>query len=55
MTNLKYRKSTYYEVQFPTAPSLKAKPDRVELTQKQYEHDLLVLNYGKSSSLGFLF
>lgn len=53
MTNLKYRKSTYYEVQFPTAPSLKAKPDRVELTQKQYEHDLLVLNYGKSSSLWF--
>lgn len=53
MKRFKYRKGTSYQAVFPTAPSLQAKPSRVELTQRQYEHDIMVLEYTTSSSLWF--
>lgn len=53
MSSFKYRRGTSYTVSFPTAPSLNANPERVELVQRQYEHDLLTLEYQNSSSLWF--
>jgi hypothetical protein len=53
MTSFKYRRGTTYKSSFPTAPSLTAKPGRVELIQKQFEHDILILDYPQSSTLWF--
>lgn len=53
MTSFKYRRGTTYKSRFPTAPSLTAQPGRVELIQKQFEHDILILDYPQSSTLWF--
>lgn len=42
----KPRRSTGYKVTLPLSPSVKVQPITVDLIQKQYKHDVLVLNYG---------
>ena len=49
----KYRRGTSTTVTFPTLPSLTAQPRRVDLYQKQYSHDVLVLEYPAESTLWF--
>lgn len=49
----KYRKGTNTVVTFPTLPSLSAQPRRIDLYQKQYSHDVLVLEYPAESTLWF--
>jgi phage protein D len=49
----KYRRGTSYRVSFPTAPSLTAQPGEVELRQEKGSHDVLILEYERSSSLWF--
>ncbi len=49
----KYRKGTNTSVSFPTLPSLSAQPRRIDLIQKQYSHDVLVLEYPAESLLWF--
>ena len=49
----KYRKGTNTTVTFPTLPSLTAQPRRIDLYQKQYSHDVLVLEYPAESTLWF--
>lgn len=49
----KYRRSTGFKVTFPTAPSLKAQPGRIDLHQKMLEHDVLILEYIRTSSKWF--
>lgn len=47
----KYRRSTTISVEFPTLPSLSATPRRVDLYQKQYHHDVLVMEFAIPSTL----
>lgn len=49
----KYRRSTGFKVFFPTVPSLTAQPGRADLQQKMFEHDVLVLEYVRTSSRWF--
>lgn len=49
----KYRKGTNTVVTFPTLPSLTVQPRRIDLYQKQYSHDVLVLEYPAESTLWF--
>jgi len=49
----KYRRGTGTNVSFPTLPSLSAQPRRIDLYQKQYTHDLLVLEFPTDSTLWF--
>jgi hypothetical protein len=49
----KYRKGTNTSVTFPTLPSLTVQPRRIDLYQKQYSHDILVLEYPAESTLWF--
>lgn len=53
MTSFKYRRSTYYLVSFPTAPSLKTQPTFVELRQEKGAHDILTLKFQRPSTLWF--
>lgn len=53
MTSFKYRRSTYYSVMFPTAPSLKTLPSFVELRQEKGSHDILTLKFERPSNLWF--
>jgi phage protein D len=53
MSRRKYRRSTTYKVEFPTAPSLTIQPMQVELIQEHGSHDILILEYNRSSSLWF--
>lgn len=53
MSSYKYRRSTSYKVTFPTAPSLNALPSSVELKQEKGCHDILTLEFKRSSSLWF--
>jgi len=53
MTSRKYRRSTSYKVTFPTAPSLTAQPKSVELRQEKGAHDILILEFQRSSSIWF--
>lgn len=41
----KIRRSTWYKFSLPLTPSIKVQPVTVELIQKQYKHDILVVNY----------
>lgn len=41
----KFRRDTTFSVSFPTLPSLKVLPKYVDLIQKQYKHDVLILDY----------
>lgn len=49
----KYRKGTSTRVSFPTLPSLTAQPRRIDLYQKQYNHDIMVLEFASESTLWF--
>jgi phage protein D len=49
----KYRRGTGTNVSFPTLPSLSVQPRRIDLYQKQYTHDLLVLEFPTDSPLWF--
>jgi phage protein D len=40
-------------VSFPTLPSLTAQPRRIDLYQKQYNHDIMVLEFSSESTLWF--
>jgi phage protein D len=53
MSKRKYRRNTFYKVAFPTAPSLTIQPMKVELKQEHGSHDILILEYNRSSSLWF--
>lgn len=50
---MKYRKGSYFSVDFPTVPSLIRQPRAIELRQVQYEHDILILKFKSSSHLWF--
>jgi len=51
--SFKYRRSTFYKVTFPTAPSLSAVPSSVELRQEKSAHDILTLKFRRTSALWF--
>lgn len=53
MSKRKYRRGTFYKINFPTAPSLTIQPVSVELNQEHGSHDILILEYKRSSSLWF--
>lgn len=49
----KYRRSTAYDISFPTMPSFTKKPNEASLIQKCGNHDVLVLTYSTTSELWF--
>lgn len=49
----KFRKGTRFNVSWPSLPSLKSQPTRIELIQKQYSHDVVVFEYSVVSPLYF--
>jgi hypothetical protein len=49
----KYRRGTTYSISFPTIPSLTTLPRRVELVQEPYYHDVLIMEFSKSSEKWF--
>lgn len=49
----KYRKGTATNISFPTLPSLTVQPRRIDLYQKQYAHDVVMLEYSAESLLWF--
>lgn len=49
----KYRRGTTYSVSFPTVPSLSTLPRRVELLQEPYNHDVLIMEFSKTSEKWF--
>lgn len=51
--NGKYRRGTDFSVSFPTLPSLTVKPRRADLHQKQYHHDILILEFAQFSTSWF--
>jgi hypothetical protein len=53
MLTSKYRRGTTYAVSFPTLPSLTLVPRRVELLQEAYHHDVLILEFSKTSEKWF--
>lgn len=53
VTARKYRRGTNTRVSFPNLPSLEVQPSRIDLYQKQYSHDVMVLEYYSVSSLWF--
>lgn len=49
----KYRKGTRYEVTWPTISEFTVQPRRIDLIQKQYFHDVVILEFSKTSYLWF--
>ena len=49
----KLRRGTTFTVSFPTMPSLTQKAAYVEIYQKQYHHDVLVVNFIRTSETWF--
>lgn len=49
----KYRRGTSTYLKFPTLPSLTAQPRRIDIYEKQYSHDVMVLEYSSESPLWF--
>ncbi|CAB4123515.1 COG3500 Phage protein D [uncultured Caudovirales phage] len=49
----KYRRGTSFDVSFPTLPSLTVRPRRADLYQKEYHHDILVLEFAQFSTSWF--
>lgn len=47
----KWRRGTTFTVSFPTLPTLKEQPLRIEITQKPFSHDYGVLEFPRSSDL----
>lgn len=53
ITHNKYRKGTTFSVTWPSLPSFTTKPLRIDLIQKQYSHDVAILEYSLVSPLYF--
>ena len=53
VSTTKYRKGTATRLSFPTLPSLTAQPRRVDLYQKQYSHDIMIVEFPAESTLWF--
>jgi len=53
ITHNKYRKGTKFKVSWPSLPSFSAQPLRIDLIQKQYNHDVAILEYSMVSPLYF--
>ena len=56
MSNLvsnKYRRGTSTRVTFPTLPSLTVQPRKIDIIQKQYNHDVLIMEFPAESTLWF--
>ena len=53
LSTSKYRRGTTYSVSFPTVPSLTTLPRRVELIQESYRHDILIMEFSKTSDKWF--
>ena len=53
VSSRKYRRGTATLLSFPTMPSLTMQPRRVDLYQKQYTHDIMVLEFPSDSTLWF--
>lgn len=51
--SLKFRRGTSFKTAFPTLPTLDVQPRRVDLYQKQYTHDILVMEFSSVSPLYF--
>lgn len=49
----KYRRGTGTNVSFPTIPTLTSQPRRIDLYQKQYNHDILTLEFPTESTSWF--
>jgi phage protein D len=49
----KYRRGTSYKFDLPTIPTLTAQPRRAEIHQKQYHHDILVLEFSQPADSWF--
>lgn len=49
----KYRRSTSYTLSFPTLPTLETAPRRVEIHQKPYHHDVLIMEFSNVSPKWF--
>ena len=49
----KYRKGTRYQVSWPTLSEFTVQPRRIDLIQKQYYHDVVILEFSKTSHLWF--
>jgi hypothetical protein len=49
----KFRKGTKFTVTWPSLPSFKTLPLRIDLIQKQYNHDVAILEYSMASPLYF--
>lgn len=49
----KFRRGSFFEVKFPTVPSIESQPRAMELRQVQYEHDLVTLTVLASSHMWF--
>lgn len=53
LESLKFRRGTSFKSKFPTLPSLDVQPRRVDIYQKQYTHDILVMEYSSVSPTYF--
>lgn len=49
----KYRRGTSYALEFPTLPTLTIAPRRVEIHQKPYHHDVLIMEFSNVSPKWF--
>jgi hypothetical protein len=49
----KYRRGTSFNVSFPTMPSFSTQPRRIDIHQKQYHHDVLIMEFSTFSSAWF--
>jgi hypothetical protein len=49
----KYRRGTKYEVTWPTLSEFTVQPRRIDLIQKQYFHDVVILEFSRTSWLWF--
>lgn len=45
----KYRRGTGYTLSFPTLPTLSISPWRIDLVQKPYHHDVLIMEFSQTS------
>lgn len=49
----KYQRGTRFTLSLPTLPGFDAQPRRVDIVQKQYHHDVMVLEFSRVSEMWF--
>lgn len=49
----KYQRGTRFKLTLPSLPGFEAQPRRVDLVQKQYNHDVMILEFSRVSELWF--